>query len=100
MTVQQAALDLAALGIPVLPLHGVIELPKGGLICGCGTSRCSSPAKHPIAGLAPKGLKHASADEAIVRDWWRLSPAANIGIATGSLIVLDIDPRHGGDATL
>ena len=35
--------------------------------------------------------------------WWHRWPDANVGIRTGaesSLVVLDVDPRHGGDATL
>ena len=34
--------------------------------------------------------------------WWRWWPSANVGIATGvasGLLVLDIDPRNGGDAS-
>jgi len=36
----------------------------------------------------------------MVEHWWRSRPDANIGLATGRLVVLDIDPRHGGDYTL
>jgi putative DNA primase/helicase len=35
--------------------------------------------------------------------WWRQWPDANIGVATGApsgLLVLDVDPRHGGDEAL
>ena len=38
-----------------------------------------------------------------VVEWFRRWPDANVGIVTGeisNLIVLDIDPKHGGDATL
>jgi hypothetical protein len=36
-----------------------------------------------------------------IRDWWRQWPAANVGIATGGgLVVVDIDPRHGGAETI
>ena len=36
-----------------------------------------------------------------IREWWAESPDANMGIACGAsgLLVVDIDPRHGGDAT-
>jgi len=50
--------------------------------------------------LAPHGLNDASTVEAVVRHWWESRPNANIGIATASLVVVDIDPRHGGDATM
>jgi hypothetical protein len=35
--------------------------------------------------------------------WWHRWPDANVGVRTGAesgLVVLDIDPRHGGDETL
>jgi hypothetical protein len=38
-----------------------------------------------------------------VTDWFKRWPSANIGIVTGeisNLVVLDIDPKHGGDASL
>jgi hypothetical protein len=39
----------------------------------------------------------------VVEDWWRQWPAANIGVVTGGVsgvVVLDVDPRNGGDASL
>jgi hypothetical protein len=53
--------------------------------------------------LTPHGFKDATRDAARLVDWWRRWPDANVAIATGAvsnLIVLDIDPRHGGDDTL
>lgn len=43
----------------------------------------------------------ASADQ--IRRWWRRWPQANVGVVTGAvsgLVVLDVDPRHGGDDSL
>jgi hypothetical protein len=62
--------------------------------------RCENPAKHPFATLAPNGLKHATTDLARVAEWWSIAPDCNVGVATGSAVVLDIDPRHGGEASL
>jgi hypothetical protein len=48
-------------------------------------------------------LQHARPSEQEVDEWFRRWPDANIGIVTGeisNLIVLDIDPKHGGDAAL
>jgi len=56
--------------------------------------------KVPIAGS--NGFKSASTDPSIVAALARRYPAANIGVATGKvsgLIVIDIDPRNGGDKT-
>jgi hypothetical protein len=44
----------------------------------------------------------ATKDEATIRKWWAQWPEANIGLTCGSgsnLFVLDVDPRHGGEAT-
>jgi hypothetical protein len=38
-----------------------------------------------------------------VNAWWRRWPDANVGVVTGTvsgIVVLDIDPRHGGDASV
>jgi len=45
---------------------------------------------------APAGI-----DE--IEDWWRRWPQANLGVVTGAasgLVVLDVDPRHGGGDAL
>ena len=47
-----------------------------------------------------RGFHDATKDNEQIRRWWGNSPTANIGIATGnvsSLLVIDIDPRHGGN---
>ena len=57
--------------------------------------------KVPMAGS--HGFKSASADPRVVAARAAEYPDANIGIATGKvsgLIVIDIDPRNGGDLTL
>src|SRR5205814_1251731 len=36
-----------------------------------------------------------------IRAWWRRSPRAGVGVACGSgLLVLDVDPRNGGNESL
>src|SRR5512135_2253676 len=57
--------------------------------------------KRPLLGWEPLQSSRPSADQ--VSDWFKRWPDANIGIVTGeisNLIVLDIDPAHGGDASL
>jgi Bifunctional DNA primase/polymerase, N-terminal len=58
----------------------------------------------PVAGKVPRLAAwptQATTDEAKIRGWWRTWPTADIGIVTGDgLLVLDVDPRNGGDATL
>ena len=90
-----AALAYAARGWLVVPCHGI----HAGH-CTCGELGCKSPGKHPrTAG----GVRDATNDTSVIRAWWGRSPDANVGIAAGrrsGLLVLDVDPRHGGDVTL
>ena len=79
-------------GLPVFPIHSAI---RGK--CSCGTADCDKIAKHP---RTPHGFKDATTDRAQIAAWWRKWPDANIGVPTGAssrLIVIDIDPRHGGE---
>ena len=76
----------------VLPLHSA---DKNG--CTCGDPNCRSAAKHP---RTQHGVKDASRDPDQIRRWWQSWPDANVGIATGAvsgILVVDIDPRNGGD---
>jgi hypothetical protein len=48
-------------------------------------------------------LQNARPSRSDLKTWFRMWPDANIGIVTGeisNLIVLDIDPKHGGDVAL
>jgi len=90
-----AALAYARRGWAVLPCH---HLSPGG--CSCANADCASPAKHP---RTRRGLHDATTDPRTVKHWWRRWPDANVGLRTGAvsgLVVLDIDPGHGGEATL
>jgi hypothetical protein len=45
----------------------------------------------------------ATTDEKMITGWWDTQPDNNIAIATGArsgLVALDVDPGHGGEATL
>lgn len=88
-----AALEYAARGWPVFPIHH--PAPAGG--CSCGHGDCSSPAKHPATR---RGLHDATRDPDRIRRWWYQRPDANIAIRTGTasgLVVVDLDPPHGPD---
>ncbi|MBA3401031.1 MAG: bifunctional DNA primase/polymerase [Actinobacteria bacterium] len=91
-----AALVYAARGWRVLPLH---DGSSG--ICSCiHGPACKTPGKHPRIDKWPE---RASCDPALIAGWWQRWPSANVGIATGrrsDLVVLDVDPRHGGDDEL
>src|SRR5215217_5887103 len=92
------ALHLAGLGLPVFPLRHVIRSNDGdAYICSCGSATCRNAGKHPHGALAPNGCKDASTDDRKIRWWWDGAPCANVGIATGEIVVIDVDPRHGGE---
>jgi len=77
----RAARDYLGLGWSVVPVRGRTKLP-----------------------LIPwEPYQHQRADEADLAAWIRRWPDANIGIATGAvsqIVVLDIDPAHGGEDSL
>jgi hypothetical protein len=86
-----AALRYAERGWHVLPCHHITATG-----CSCRRTDCSSPGKHPRTA---SGLREATASPAQVRQWWRRWTGANVGIRTGEqsgLVVLDVDPDHGG----
>jgi hypothetical protein len=79
--IAQAAARYLARGWSVLPLQ------HGG--------------KRPL--FAWEMLQQHRADAAALAQWFARWPGANIGVVTGeisNLIVLDVDPRHGGDDSL
>jgi len=67
-----AALSYARAGYSVLPLRGKIPLTE-------------------------HGSHDATTDEETIRSWWARWPSANIGMTLNGLVVVDIDPRNGGD---
>jgi putative DNA primase/helicase len=91
----QAASWYAARGLPVFPLHSVCNG-----VCSCAKPACTHPGKHPRTS---HGFKEATTDETQIAAWWGQWPDANIGMPTGEasgLLVLDVDPRNGGDDSL
>lgn len=88
------ALAYAKRGWPVFPLHEAL----GDGQCSCG-KQCGNPGKHP---RTRNGLKSATTDAAQIHKWWTDTPNAPIGIVCGDqhgLLVIDIDPRNGGQET-
>ncbi len=78
---------------PVLPLFEVLR--NGS--CACGDTTRHAFGKHP---RVTRGVLAANSGHEQVLTWWHRWRMANIGIATGQgsgLIVLDVDPRNGGD---
>lgn len=73
------ALQAAWRGIPVLPLDG----------------------KKPVDKWLPHGVYDATRDEGLIRTWWVDDALYNVGGAIPKgVVVLDVDPRNGGDVAL
>jgi hypothetical protein len=90
---------MAARGLPVLPIWWTDD--SGQCACGAPAGSCK-PGKHPIGKLTPKGLHNATLDPRTIESWWRRYPRANVAITTGGtfrLLVIDIDPDEGGEAS-
>ncbi len=72
LTLKQAALRYASLGLAVFPLQPGTKTP-----------------------LTSHGCYYATTDQNQIRDWWEQNPDANIGIAagqkSGGLVVIDMD---------
>lgn len=97
-TPTEYALAYAHLGFAVVPLNWITETGA----CSCGRADCHSAGKHPFAPLARNGAHSATKDVERIRSWFETHPRLNIGIATGAasgIVVVDIDPRNGGDGT-
>jgi uncharacterized protein len=91
-----AALAASERGWSVVPMH----TPTHGR-CSCGDPSCAAPGKHPR--VAWDRLTRSAATRAEVAQWWQRWPEANLGVVTGAvsgLVVLDVDPRHGGGDAL
>ena len=84
-----AALHLAALGLRVHVLYGIVEG-----ICTCGQgARCKSTGKHPVVSGF---LKSATTDPDVISSWdFR---GRNIGVVPGDeFTILDFDGVEGAD---
>lgn len=90
----ELALDAAMRGLPVVPLWWPTDR-------GCARpmgSACKSAGKHPIE---TGWQRAATTDPDRIRTTWARHPLANVGIVLRpNDVVIDIDPRSGGDATL
>lgn len=72
------AVEYAVAGWQVFPLRGKVPAIRGG-----------------------RGVLDATTDVETISAWWSTYPNANIGVRVPqNVMVLDTDPRHGGDAGL
>jgi Bifunctional DNA primase/polymerase, N-terminal len=90
----KAALELAAQGYRVIPIHTLVEG-----FCTCQMPDCiDSKAKHPVHF---NGSHAGTTNPSTIASWWAGFRDWNVAVCTGKgIIVLDIDPRHGGVESL
>ena len=99
-----SALAYAARGWPVVPLHSPIQTGEKP-VCSCEKCHhCPHIGKHPRyrPDTLANGAHSATTNASVIRGWWGRWSDANVGVAVGpraGLLVLDIDPRNGGDDT-
>lgn len=84
--------------LPIFPCYWITSDA-----CSCGNYNCKSQGKHP---LVENGFYAATTELSQVEEWHQRWPNANWAVRTGDvsnggagLLVIDIDPRHSGDAT-
>lgn len=80
----------AGAGFRLFPLHHVIDGK-----CSCGNANCHSPGKHPRTA---NGAHDATNDLTQLLLWAKQYPGCNWGLNTDGMVVIDVDPRNGGDA--
>jgi len=89
----ESALGLAKLGLSTFPLLGF--RPDGS--CRCGRRNCAAVGNHP----AVRWKTQASCDPQRIVRMFRRRALQGIGLVMGSgLLVVDVDPRNGGDQSL
>jgi hypothetical protein len=85
------ALRYAASGHKLIPLHHIV-----GEKCTCKDgAECDSKGKHPRFSQT-----QSSADPEIISGWLQRWPECNLGMTLAELVVVDVDPRNHGDATV
>ena len=97
-----AALEYAKHGFRVLPLHSV----RNGF-CTCqqwrnetGKGPCRAPGKPP---RFREWQARATWDALAIEEFWWNDRGSNVGIATGAasgVLVLDVDPKNGGEESI
>lgn len=92
------------LGFAIVPIWGVKD---GHCACPKGKDCTKSPGKHPNQRLAPNGKDNATRNISVLREWVRRYPNGNWALCSGGplsaggfSVVIDVDPRNGGDASI
>lgn len=95
MSLLEEALACAERAWYIHPVHGVING-----ICTCKSAECAHPGKHPAI---PRWTKPVLRSTGEIEHMFGGESVSNLGILTGAesgLVVLDVDPQHGGSESL
>jgi hypothetical protein len=119
-------LDNAPMSIPIVPVNArtVDVLANSTTAAAKGVANATAMAPAPYISKLEAALDHAAAgfvvfpcvpnaktpaisnwqnlattDPKQIAAWWSQWPNANVGIITTPFVVVDIDPRHGGDVS-
>jgi hypothetical protein len=79
----------------VFPCHSIVDGR-----CTCGGKDSCSPGKHPRTA---NGLKDATRDKSKLAQFSARWPQSNVAVVTGEtngIVVIDVDPAHGGSESL
>lgn len=91
---EEALTTYAALDLRLLPVHSVDDASR----CSCEDAGCKKRGKHARINA---WQRLATSDPVTLRGWWARWPEASIGAIPGpAYVVVDVDPRHGGDVSL
>lgn len=92
--VLESAHSIVSCGFRVLPIHGLVENQ-----CSCGKSHGDNLnliGKHPVIR---DWQSNSTVEPSIIDGWFANQPGLNLAVdcAKSGVVVLDIDPRSGGD---
>lgn len=91
----ESALSMLSYGFSLIPVHKPTSTG-----CSCLRKGCGSPGKHPV----PQAWQAVTSKQPeAIKAWWRTFKEPNAGVVCGKasgVVVLDVDPRHGGMDTL
>lgn len=84
-----------------VPDYALGDLAVSYAAAGQAVFALAPRAKHPHPRLAPHGFLNAITDVDQVDRLWSIDPNSNIGGRPNSaVVVLDVDPRNGGDRSI
>src|SRR3989338_2977107 len=98
---KEHALQYLSIGWNVIPLGIKSKIPNGDALISTGHKHTDEKGK--VKGSWDSFKKTERVTEDLIERWRKHTPRSNLGIITGKtnkIIVVDIDPRNGGDVSM